>query len=111
MTAAYCECKMADPSLGRCSYPYCPQGQKEQSVERKVYQKETLEKHNPIEQQIKNLNYRFQGPVSIDDLYQFFRIVSVDVPLFPELEKNTDENARFERAMNEWLPIVLKARE
>ena len=60
------------------------------------------------ERQAKKLPYGFIGSLSLQDLFSFFLIVSAD--FLPE-ESDEKEMERFERAFQEWIPIVTSSKE
>ena len=58
--------------------------------------------------QAKKLPYGFIGSLSLQDLFSFFLIVSADLLLE---ESEEEERERFERAFQEWIPIVTSSKE
>ena len=58
--------------------------------------------------QAKKLPYGFIGSLSLQDLFSFFLIVSADLLLD---ESEEEERERFERAFQEWIPIVTSSKE
>lgn len=60
------------------------------------------------ERQAKKFPYGFIGSLSLQDLFFFFLVVSADFLLE---ESEEEERERFERAFQEWIPLLTSDRE